>query len=445
MDGDVEYNALPKTRIDRTVSRLRRLGRLALVDITPLQQVPGYRWLFAAMFAAQAGRQLTVVAVPIQIFDLTGSTLAVGFLGLVQLVPLLAVSLIGGALADAINRRRLLIWAEIVLTLTGLGFLYNALAGSPLLWPLYVLSAVNAGISAVHGPARQALLPGLVGRSLFPAALALNQTQSNVAKTAVPAAGGLLIAVAGLPVTYAVQTGAFVLGALLLQRMPSVGTALGGRAFSISSIREGLSFLKSKRLIQAAFVIDLNAMVFGMPTALFPAIGTEVLGGDEFTVGLLFAAPGAGALIAAVTSGWVPRVRRQGRAVVIAVLCWGLGIAAFGMTTSLMVALGLLAFAGAADVVSAIYRQAILQLSVPDALRGRLSSLHIATVAGGPRLGDLEAGAVAELTSVRFSVVSGGLACAIGAWLVARWAPEFKDYRYALEDPPDGKRQPDVR
>lgn len=427
------------------MSRLRRLGRLAVADITPLREVGGYRWLFSGMFLAQTGRQLTVVAVPIQVFEITGSTLAVGLLGLAQFIPLFLVSLVGGALADAVDRRRLLILANVTLALTGLGLWWNSVVAAPALWPLYVLTGVNAGIAAVHNPARQALLPGLVGRRLFPAALALNQTQTNVAKTAVPALGGLLIAISGLPTTYAVQTVAFLSSAALITRVGHVEIEGGGRSFSVSSIREGLTFLKSRRLIQAALLIDLNAMVFGMPTALFPAFGTEVLGGDAFTVGLLFGAPGAGAMVAALTSGWVPLIRRQGRAVTIAVLCWGLGIATFGFTRSLIPALALLAFAGAADVVSAIFRQSMIQLSVPDSLRGRLSSIHVMAAGGGPRLGDLEAGAVAELTSVRFSVVSGGLACAAGALIISRWAPSFFNYVYAPDVDGRGGRieQPD--
>ena len=221
------------------MNRLRRLGRLAVVDITPLREVPGFRWLFGGMFLAQAGRQLAVVAIPIQVFDITGSTLAVGLIGLAQLIPLLAVSLVGGALADAMDRRRLLIVAQVVLALTAVGLWWNAAAAEPLLWPLYALSAVNSGISAIFNPARQALLPGLVGRRLFPTALALNQTQTNVAKTAVPAAGGLLIAVAGLPFTYAVEAALFVASGLLFLKVPEVDMEGGGRAFSLRSIREG--------------------------------------------------------------------------------------------------------------------------------------------------------------------------------------------------------------
>lgn len=410
------------------MSQFRRVTRLLTVDTTPLRLVPGYRSLFGAMFFAQAGRQLTVVAVPIQIFALTGSTLAVGFLGLAQLIPLLLVSLVGGALADAVDRRRLLIVADFVLALTALGLFANSLLESPLVWPLYALSAANAGVAAIYNPARQAMLPGLVGRELFPAALALNQSQVQLAKTAVPAIGGLLIAATSLPAAYAVQTVTFVLSALMLFRVPTVAVEGGGRKFSLSSIKEGLGFLKSRRLIQAVFLVDFSAMVFGMPSALFPAFGTEVLGGDEFTVGLLYAAPGAGAVLAALTSGWVSRVRRQGRAVVLAVISWGLGIALFGFTSSIELAFLLLAFAGAADVVSAIFRQSITQLSIPDSLRGRLTGVHTIASGGGPRLGDFEAGAVAALTSVRFSIVSGGMACAIAAVGIARWAPGFATY-----------------
>ncbi|HEX9866899.1 MAG TPA: MFS transporter [Acidimicrobiia bacterium] len=414
--------------------RLRRWRRNAVVDVTPLRQVPGYRWLFAGMFFAQAGRQLTVVAVPWQVFELTGSTLAVGLLGLVQLVPLLVVSLVGGALADAVNRRRLLVVSQVVLAGTAAGLLWNSTMETPLIWPLFVLTAVNAGISAIDSPARQALVPGLVGRALLPSAMALNQTLTNVAKAALPAVGGILIARAGLSFSYGLEVVLFLTSAALIYRVadpPVEGTV---RSFGLSSILEGLRYLKGRKLIQGTLLIDLNAMVFGMPTALFPAIGTEVLGGDASTVGLLYAAPGIGALVGALTSGWVARVRRQGRAIVLAVVGWGLAMAVFGLTSSLTLALIMLAIAGTADVVSAIFRGTVFQLAAPDALRGRLSSIHMAVVAGGPRLGDLEAGVVAAVTSVRFSVVSGGLACVVGALAIARWAPEFAGYRYQPDD-----------
>ncbi|HET7847017.1 MAG TPA: MFS transporter [Acidimicrobiia bacterium] len=410
--------------------RLRRFGRMAVVDVTPLRQVPGYRWLYAGMFLAQTGRQLTVVAVPFQVYDLTGSTIAVGLLGLAQLVPLLAVSLVGGALADAVNRRRLLVLTQLILAATAVGLFWNSVIAQPAIWPLFVLSAINAGVSAIDSPTRAAIIPRLVGMGLLPSAMALNQTLVNVAKAVLPALGGLLIATVGLPFAYGIEVFAFIGAALLIRHIPDQRTEGGGRKFELSSITEGLRYLKGRRLLQATFLIDLNAMVFGMPTALFPAMGTTVFGGDAFTVGLLFAAPGAGALLAAVTSGWVSVVRRQGLAVVVAVVIWGAAIAVFGLTELLGLALVMLAIAGAADVVSAIFRGTIVQMAAPDALRGRLSSIHMAVVAGGPRLGDLEAGLVAAVTSVRFSVVSGGLACVAGALLLGRWAPQLVGYRH---------------
>lgn len=402
---------------------------MAVVDVTPLRQVPGFRWLYFGFFFVQGGRQLTVVAVPFQVFDITGSTLAVGLLGLAQLVPLLALSLLGGAMADAIDRRKILVFSPLVLALTSAGLMWNALADQPLLWPLFVLSAVNAGISAIDSPARQAMVPGLVGRELLPQALALNQTLTNVAKAGFPAFGGLLIATAGLPITYAIETVCFLIGAALMRGIPAIEVEGGGRRLEMSSIIEGFRYLKGVRLIQAAMLLDLSAMVFGMPTALFPAMGTEVFGGDAFTVGLLYAAPGLGALIAALTSGWVSSVIYQGRAVILAVMGWGLAIAVFGFSGSLTLGLIMLALAGAADVVSAIFRGTIIQLRTPDELRGRVSSMHMAVVAGGPRLGDLEAGVVAAVTSVRFSVISGGLACILSALAIGRWATDFLNYR----------------
>jgi MFS family permease len=406
-----------------------------VVDITPLREVPGYRWLYAGMLFAHAGRQLTVVAVPFQVFALTGSTLAVGMLGLAQLFPLLIVSVIGGALADAMDRRRLLVVSQVVLAGTAAGLLWNSVSDAPVIWPLFVLSALNAGVSAIDSPARHAMLPGLVGRTLLPSALALNQTLTNIAKAALPALGGLLIAAAGLPLSYGVEATMFLIGALLIRNVPEIPTDTVRRKVELSSIAEGFRFLRARRVIQAALLIDLNAMVFGMPTALFPAIGTEVFGGDAFIVGLLYAAPGMGALVGALTSGWVSAVRRQGRATVVAVVGWGLAMAVFGLSRSLGLAMVMLALAGAADVVSAIFRGTIIQLTAPDELRGRMSSMHTAVVAGGPRLGDLEAGVVAALTSVRFSVVSGGLLCVLGALAIGRWAPEFVKYRHDPDGP----------
>jgi MFS family permease len=402
---------------------------MVLLDISPLRESTTYRWLFGGLLTTHTGRQLTVVAVPFQVYKLTGSTLAVGLIGLAQLIPLLGMSLVGGALADAVDRKRLLVWSQLLLALMAGGLAANAFSAQPAVWPLYVLTGLSAAVSAVESPTRTAVLPAIVGRSLLPSALALGQLLGNVAKAVVPAAAGFLIATAGLGATYSLEAVLFIGGALLMWKIPPLKPEGGGTQFGLASIREGLSFLRKRRLLQATFVIDLNAMVFGVPKALFPAIATDLFGGDATTTGLLFAAPGIGALIAAITSGWLSSVRRQGLAVIVSVVVWGAAMASFGLTSSLTFALPVLAIAGAADVVSAVFRTTILQLAVPDELRGRLSSAHVAVVTGGPRLGDLEAGSVAALTSVRFSVISGGLACIAGALAIARFMPELARYR----------------
>ncbi len=402
--------------------------RRLVVDITPLRESPRFRILYLGQLLAHFGRQITIVAVPYQVFLITGSTLAVGALGIAQFIPLMAVSLVGGAVADAFDRRKLLVVGHVLLAVTAIGLMLNASAAEPALWPLYALSALNAALSAINGPARMAAIPALLRRELLPSGFALNSTMHEVAAAVGPALAGLLIARYSLPFTYVAEAVAFTAAAFTLLWVGPLRPEGGGRAVSMSSIREGLTYLRGQPLLQSGFLIDLNAMIFGMPHALFPALGTEIFGGDATTVGLLYAAPGMGALIAALTSGWVSAVSRRGRVVVIAVVVWGLAITIFGLISYLPFALVLLAVAGGADVVSAVFRNTILQLVVPDALRGRLSAVHTAVVGGGPRLGDLEAGAVAALTSVRFSVVSGGIACVIGALAIARFMPQLWAY-----------------
>ncbi len=402
-----------------------------LADTTPLRESRQYRLLFLNEGFAFLGSQITVVAVPLQIYLLTHSSLAVGLAGLAQLGPLLACSLVGGAVVDAVDRRTLMIWVQLARGVLSAGLAVNALAPRPALWPLYALTAVGAGLSAFDGPARMAAVPALVRRELVPAAAALHQILTQVGSVAGPAAAGLIVARASFSTAYTIDlatfTGAAVL-ALALRRLPP---GEGGTRAGMASIWEGLRFLRGRPALQGNFVIDLNAMVFGMPRALFPALGTGLFGGGPATVGLLYAAPGAGALVGALLAGWVGSVRRQGRAVLVAVAVWGLAITVFGLAAWLPLALALLAVAGAADVFSAVFRNTILQLTVPDGLRGRLSAIHIAVVTGGPRLGDAEAGAVAALAGPQFSVVSGGLACLAGAALIAWRIPELD--RVAIE------------
>ena len=263
---------------------------------------------------------------------------------------------------------------------------------------------------------------------------ALNQTLAQVGTGLGPAVAGYLIAQTSLTWTYGFEAAAFLGAALAMVGVGPLIPEGGGRTVSWDSIREGLAHIRSQSLLQGLILIDLNAMVFGMPRALFPAMGTVMFGGDASTVGLLYAAPGIGALIAAITSGWVTAVRRSGRVIVGSVVLWGASIAVVGFSSSLVLALVLLAIAGGADVVSAVFRNTVLQMSVPDPLRGRLSAIYTAVVSGGPRLGDLEAGAVAAAVSTPFSIASGGVACVVGAIVIAKKMPQMWTYRTAPEE-----------
>jgi MFS family permease len=349
-----------------------------------------------------------------------------------QLVPLIAGSLIGGVVVDAADRRRVILATQALLGCVGVGFAINAGLPHPMLWPIFMLAMFQSVVSGFDSPARRAALPNVVGLRQLPAALALQQILSNTSKLAGPAIAGVLIAAYGLTPAYWIYVSTLVVGLITVYGLPPLRPDGGGRKAGWSSLREGLGYVRNQRIVRSIFLVDINAMIFGLPRALFPAIGITVLGGTAATVGLLYAAPGAGALIGALTSGWVGRVRRQGRGVLVAVLMWGVAMVGFGLSRSIVIALAFLMLAGASDMVSAVLRNTMLQLSTPDALRGRVSSVNKAVVSGGPLLGDTEAGTVAALTTPTISVVSGGLACIVGLGLIAWRFPGL--YRAVAEE-----------
>ena len=405
--------------------RRHRLGEL-VIDTTPLRASRQFRLLMLGQVLSVVGSNFTAIAVPFQVYVLTGSSLLVGVTGLVEVVPLLAGMLAGGALADAMDRRRLLIGTRLALTVVGVGLALNAGTGRHGLWLVFPLIAANAALTGLGGPARSAPIAAMVGPDLLPAASALNATSHQLGAVAGPALAGLLMARVGVAAAYWVDVASLLLQLVTFTVMRPIPPGEGGRPAGLGSIVEGLRYVRGQPLLCGLLLIDLNAMVFGMPRALFPALGTGLFHGGADTVGLLYAAPGAGALLGAATSGWVGRVRRTGLAVVAAVVVWGGAIAAFGLVPWLGVALALLALAGFADVVSEVFRTTLMQLSAPDGLRGRVVALWQAQVTGAPRLGDTEAGAVAALTTPRVSVVSGGLACIAGALLLAWLIPQLR-------------------
>jgi MFS family permease len=421
-----------RTRRARAASFARRIT----LDVTPLRASREFRLLWLGEMVSHTGRHITVVALPFQVWELTHSPLAIGIIGLVQVVPLIGFSLIGGAIADAMDRRRLLIWTQLGLAATSLLLVGGAIAGNPPLWFVYLAAGLVAALSAIESPARSAAIPNLVARKDLASAIALNQVLFQVSDIVGPAVGGLILAQLNLAWAYGIDAASFLvaIGAILAMR-PMPPTREEGATRGFAAIREGFAYLKGRRILVSTFVIDLNAMVFGMPRAVFAPLALDVLRVGPQGLGLLYAAPAAGALVGALLTGWVRHVRHQGRAVMWAVILWGAAIVAFGLsvTRAFWLGLGFLAVAGAADVISAIFRSTILQGTVPDSLRGRLSAIHIMVVTGGPRLGDLEAGVVAQLVTPVFSVISGGAATVIGVVLLGLAVPEF--WRYHAGDP----------
>lgn len=409
--------------------RIRGAVRNVAIDLSPLRVSRDFRRLFLGLAVSELGYQFTLVATFIQVFELTGSPAAVGLIGLVGLVALVVGTLVGGAFVDVVDRRTLLIVAQIgFMTASGI-LLAGAVHGDPPLWVVYAAVALIAGLSAIDSPTRSAITPRLVGRELLPSALTLNQVVWNATALIGPALAGIVITELGLSWAYAIDLVTYVaMLAAAIAIAPVPPERIEGSATGWRAVTEGFAFLRGRAVLKASFAIDVVAMVFGMPRALFPILAVTQFHRGPAVVGLLFAAPAVGAVLGALTAGWVTRVRHQGKAVVWAVVVWGAGIAAFGLVSDLWLGLLLLAIAGAADVISAVFRSTILQLSVPDALRGRLSQIHILVVTGGPRLGDLEAGMVASAFSPAVSVVSGGLLCIAGAALLAWLVPSFRRY-----------------
>ena len=403
-------------------SSLRRLA----IDVRPLRH-PAYRRIFIGNTTSFFGSQLTAVAVPVQMYLLTRSSLWVGYIGIAGLVPLLVFALWGGALADALDRRRLLLTSSLLTWLSTLALLGQAVLGvrSPVL--LLVLVAVQSAAVAVTMPTRSAVIPRLVPLVEVPAANTLNYTAGTAAGVLGPLAAGLVIGY-GVAWAYGIDALTFTLALWAALRLPALPPEhLPGRS-RLADVLFGLRYLVSRPVLLLSFGIDIVAMVLAMPRALFPQVADERFGGTG-AVGWLYASIALGSVVAGLTSGWIGRVRRQGLALVAAVVLWGLAVAAAGLADTLWAAVALLGLGGAADLVSAVYRQTILQTYAPDQLRGRMQGVFIAVVTGGPRLGDLRAGVMVVPFGLTGSWVGGGLACSAIALLLALAFPALLRYR----------------
>ena len=403
--------------------------RLA-VDLTAVRESADLRLLLLGQVVSSVGTQAALVAVPYQIYVLTHSAALVGLLGLIELGPLIAASLLGGAVADRHDRRALLLAGQIAVVVLAVALAVATLLGPPPVVLVLLLAGALAGAGAVVNVAFAAMVPAIAGPERLRSAVSLNYGLTQVSSVAGPALGGVLIGWLGLGATYTVDAGAFVLalGAVAMLNPAPPEPSEGPPVAVGRSIAEGLRFVRGNRALLGSFVIDLCAMTFGMPRALFAILSLTVYHAGAAGTGLLYAAVSAGATVAALTTGWVEHARWLGRIVIGAVIAWGAAIALAGVVPSLWAAAALLALAGAADSISAVCRSIINQTVTPDALRGRMSAVYMLVVTSGPRLGDLESGIAASLFTAPFAVVSGGLACVAAVGGVVLAFPELARY-----------------
>jgi MFS family permease len=397
-----------------------------LLDISPLRRHRDFRLLYIGQTLSFVGSMLTYVAVPYQVFELTQSSLWVGLLGSVQLVPLLVAGLFGGALADAVDRRRMLVICELFMALGSLGMLINAALPRPSAVALFALSSLMSGVNGFNRPALDALTPRLVERDDLPAVAALGSLRFNIGAIGGPAAAGLLIAHFGLPPIYVIDVLSFGVSVVCLLGLRSVPSPTPDQASSLARIAEGLRFARSRPELVGTYVVDIVAMTFAMPMALFPGMGQR-WGGASAT-GWLYSGMAIGSLVMTLVSGWTSRVRRQGAAVVWAAGTWGVAVIALGYVHSLPLAVGCLALAGAADMLSGLFRMTIWNQTIPDSLRGRLAGVEMISYMTGPLLGNARAGFVAASVSEQFSIVSGGLLCVLGVLACVPLLPGFMRY-----------------
>lgn len=413
------------------------MKRRIAVDLGVLRDSRNLRLVVLGELLSGFGSHAVLVAIPFQVYVLTRSAALVGLLGLVELVPIVVCSLLGGAMADRMERRRLMLYAQAAIAVSAAALAAISFAGDPPVPLIFLFAALLAAGSTVDNVTRSAIVPALAGDRLR-AALSITYGLHAISAVVGPAVGGLMIAALGVEAAYAGQTAGFVVMMGLTLALPRLPPAPGDTEHPpiVRSIIEGVRFVRGNSALMGSFAIDLVAMTFGMPRALFAVLALTVYDAGAAGTGLLYASVAAGATIAALTTGWVEHARWLGRIVIGAVVVWGLAIAAAGFMPSLWPAAALLALAGAADSVSAVCRSIINQTVTPEQLRGRMSAIFMLVVTSGPRLGDFESGIAASLTSASFAVVSGGLACVAGVAVIVVLFPALAAYDGRQVPPP---------
>ncbi|MFF9847781.1 MFS transporter [Streptomyces litmocidini] len=400
--------------------------RKVFADLTPLRVSAHYRRLWFGSTVSWVGQGMTALAVSLQVYDITRSPFSVGLVGLFALVPLIVFGLYGGAIADTVDRRKLGLASAIGSAVLSVALSAAAFAGFHHVWFLYGIVALQAVCNALNVPARSSMIPRLLPPEQLRAANALNSMVMTFGTLVGPSLGGLIVGFAGYQTAYLVDAVAFTASLYAMWRLPSM---LPDRTGSKrASVLDGLRFLATRPNLRMTFFSDFCAMILAHPRALFPAVAVLWYGGDAKTTGLLVAAPAFGALLGGVLSGWQGRIRHHGQAILLAVASWGTAVAVFGLTRNLWLGLLLLALAGYSDTVSMIFRNTMMQVAAPDEMRGRLQGVFIVVVAGGPRLGDFLAGAVADLTSPAVAITGGGIACVVAIGLLALYGRGFRRY-----------------
>ncbi|SEO96398.1 MFS transporter [Actinacidiphila rubida] len=427
---------MPEAEPHQPRSRLAR----TLADITPLRVNPDFRRLWFGNTVSYIGQQMTAMAVALQVYAITGSSFYVGLVGLCSLVPLIAFGLYGGAVADVVDRRKLGLITSCGALLLSAALAAVAVAHLRSVGVLYAIVALQAVCFAMNSPARSSMIPRLLPPEQLPAANALASLAGGVGQMAGPMLGGVFVGLWGYQAAYLIDVVAFTASLYAMWRLPAMlpgdpatpdaasAATAGPAARRRPSVMEGLRYLASRPNLRTTFVSDMCAMVLAQPRVLFPAVAGLWYGGDTSTVGLLAAAPAAGALLGSVFSGWLGRVHRQGRAVLVAVGAWGAAVAVFGLTRNLWLGLLFLAFAGCADTISMVFRNTMLQAAAPDDMRGRLQGVFLVVVVGGPRLGDFLAGTAADVFTPAGAVIGGGLACIAAISVIALLQPSFPRY-----------------
>jgi MFS family permease len=411
------------------------------IDVTPLRTSRDFRIIFASGLVTYLGSMITYVALPFQVAQLTGSYVAVGLIGLAELVPLIVFGLYGGALADSVDRKFMVVATEFAAGVLIALLLVNSLLPTPQLWVLYLVAMMLAAVDGLQRPSLDAMIPRVVAHDELPAASALVSLRWQLGSIIGPAIGGVLLSAGGAVAAYGVDVLTFAVSVLLLLRLRRIRVDADADRPSLRHVADGMRYAWSRKDLLGTYAVDLIAMVFAFPYALFPFLAEDL--GGAWTLGLLYSAGAVGSLLVTLTSGWTGSVHRHGRAIVLAAMVWGLGIALVGVTQNLWWVLLFLAVAGGADMISGIFRSVMWNQTIPDEVRGRMAGIELLSYSIGPSLGQLRSSAAASLTSLRMSFISGGVLCIVGVGIAATALPTL--WKYDDRTNVDAVREREVR